>query len=281
MGMPSTEPIRQALNEPNKKGKGAPTAHSNTLAASAAASVANCANVIIRWGMVILYPKVYNPVMDTSSSQNQAITCYRDLIARLQSGAVVPGDYLREQLLAEEFGVSRTPVREALRKLETEGLLVSEPRLGMRVRALDYTEVIELYEVRLVHERAVARIAAAKVTDVELLELKDIQAAFEKTKNNAGKMAGLNQKFHFALLQTAKNRFLTRAVESMQRSMLLLGPSTLNDTKRANAAIKEHRGIIQALEKRDADKAEDIMSMHLQNAQRSRIRQYQENPWHD
>ncbi len=228
-----------------------------------------------------MYPKVYNLVMDSSSSQNQAISCYRDLVSRLQTGAIVPGDYLREQTLAEEFSVSRTPVREALRKLETEGLLVSEPRLGMRVRALDYTEVIELYEVRLVHERAVARIAAAKVTDVELLELKDIQASIEKEKNNAGKMAALNQKFHFALLQMAKNRFLTRAVEGMQRSMLLLGPSTLTDSKRASVAIKEHRAIIQALEKRDADKAESVMNTHLQNAQRSRIRQYQEHPWHD
>jgi len=164
-----------------------------------------------------------------SSSENQASSLYRELIIRLQSGVIVPGDYLREQQVSEEFGVSRTPVREALRKLETEGLLVSEPRLGMRVRVLDYAEVIELYEVREVHERAVARIA--------------------------------------------------RAVETMQRTMLVLGPSTLADSKRAGVAIKEHRALIKALEKRDADKAESIMSTHLQNAQRSRIRQYQKEPW--
>ena len=214
-----------------------------------------------------------------NTSENQAISCYRELIDRLQAGAIQPGDYLREQQLAEEFGISRTPVREALRKLETEGLLVSEPRLGMRVRVLDYTEVIEIYEVREVHERAVARIAAVKATDIELAELKNIQASFEKAKNNSGKMAALNQQFHFALLQMAKNRFLTKAVESMQRTMLVLGPSTLTEPKRANTAIKEHRALIQALEKRDADKAESIMSTHLQNAQQSRIRQYQQNPW--
>jgi len=214
-----------------------------------------------------------------STSENQAVSCYRELIDRLQAGAIQPGDYLREQLIAEEFGISRTPVREALRKLETEGLLVSENRLGMRVRVLDYTEVIEIYEVREVHERAVARIAAVKATDIELAELKNIQAKFEKAKNNASKLAAFNQQFHFALLQMAKNRFLTKAVESMQRTMLVLGPSTLADGKRANVAIKEHRALIQALEKRDADKAESIMSTHLQNAQQSRIRQYQQNPW--
>jgi len=214
-----------------------------------------------------------------SPSENQAASCHRELIRRLQSGVIVPGDYLREQQVAQEFGISRTPVREALRKLETEGLLVSEPRMGMRVRMLDYAEVIELYEVREVHERAVARIASEKATEIELLELKDIQAAFEKAKNNAGKMASLNQQFHFALLQMAKNRFLTRAVESMQRSLLVLGPSTLADSKRAGVAIKEHRALIQAIEKRDADKAESVMATHLQNAQRSRIRQYQKNPW--
>jgi len=215
----------------------------------------------------------------TASSDNQAIACYKELIGRLQSGAIVPGDYLREQQIAKEFGVSRTPVREALRKLETEGLLVSESRLGMRVRVLDYADIIELYEVREVHERAVARIAASKATDIELLELRDIQTAFEKASKNPVKMASLNQQFHFALLQMAKNRFLTRAVETMQRSMLVLGPSTLGDSKRAGTAIKEHRSLIQALEKRDADKAESIMSTHLQNAQRTRIRQYQRNPF--
>lgn len=215
----------------------------------------------------------------TSASENQAVNCYRELIARLQRGLIKPGDYLREQQLSTEFGISRTPVREALRKLEAEGLAVAESRLGMRVRTLDYQEVIELYEVREVHERAVARIAAAKATDIELHELKAIQSKIEKVRSNAGQMAVLNQQFHFALLQMAKNRFLTKAVESMQRTMLVLGPSTLADDKRAAIAIKEHRALLQAITKADADKAETIMSQHLQNAQRSRIRQYQKEPW--
>ena len=214
-----------------------------------------------------------------STSDNQALSCYRELITRLQCGDIKPGDYLREQQVADEFGVSRTPVREALRKLEAEGLAVAESRLGMRVRTLDYQEVVELYEVREVHERAVARIAATKATDIELQELSDIQAQLEKEKSNAGKMALHNQRFHFALLQMAKNRFLTRAVESMQRTLLVLGPSTLTDNKRAATAIKEHRALLQAISKGDADKAESIMSLHLRNAQRSRIRQYQQEPW--
>ncbi|MFT4726569.1 MAG: DNA-binding GntR family transcriptional regulator [Granulosicoccus sp.] len=215
----------------------------------------------------------------SSTTENQAMYCYQQLVLGLQKSKILPGDYLREQPLAEEFGVSRTPVREALRKLESEGLVESEPRLGMRVRTLDYTEVIELYEVREVHERAVARIAATKATEIELFELKDVQTALENVKNSPQKMAPLNQRFHFALLQMAKNRFLTRAVGTMQRTMLVLGPSTLGDPKRAATAIKEHRALIQAIEKRDADKAESIMSQHLQNAQRSRIRQYQRAPW--
>jgi len=215
----------------------------------------------------------------SSANENQATYCYRQLVLGLQQADIQPGEYLREQTLAEEFGVSRTPVREALRKLESEGLVEAEPRQGMRVRTLDYTEVIELYEVREVHERAVARLAASKANDIELLELKETQAAFEKAKNDPRKMAPLNQRFHFTLLQMAKNRFLTRAVETMQRTILVLGPSTLADPKRAAIAIEEHRAIIQAVEKGDADKAEAIMSQHLKNAQRSRIRQYQQEPW--
>jgi len=214
----------------------------------------------------------------TSKSDNQALSCYRELIIRLQSGAIKPGDYLREQAIVEEFGISRTPAREALRKLETDGLLVSEARFGMRVRVLDYTEVIELYELREVHERAVARIAAVKATAIELQELKEIHTQFSNAINNTNKMAALNQQFHYALLLMAKNRFLTRAVESMQRTLLILGPSTLSESKRAAKAIKEHAALIQALEKKDADMAEEIMSNHLLNAQRSRIRQYQKYP---
>ncbi len=210
------------------------------------------------------------------ASENQSVSCYRELVARLQRGDIKPGDYLREQAVAEEFGVSRTPVREALRKLETEGLAVAESRLGMRVRTLDYIEVVELYEVREIHERAVARLAASKATEIELLELGAIQTQIEKSKTNATQMAALNQRFHLALLQMAKNRFLTRAVESMLRTLLILGPSTLEDPKRASTAIKEHRALIQAIRKRDGDKAESIMSEHLQSAQRYRIRMYQQ-----
>jgi len=173
----------------------------------------------------------------TSIFENQAVYCYEQLILRLQRTDIQSGDYLREQALAKQFGVSRTPVREALRKLELEGLVESEPRSGMRVRSLDYTDVIELYEVREVHERAVARLAASKSTDIEMLELKELQADFAAAKNNPKKLAPLNQRFHYALLLMAKNRFLTRAVETMQRTLLILGPSTLSDPKRAASAI--------------------------------------------
>ena len=214
------------------------------------------------------------------STENQSASCYQQLLARLQYGDIKPGDYLREQVVAAEFGVSRTPVRDALRKLETEGLAVAEPRLGMRVRSLDYTEVMELYEVREVHERAVAKLAASKATDIELQELEATQAALEAAKSNASKMAELNQCFHFALLQMARNRFLTKAVESMQRTVYLLGPTTLNDVERATAAIKEHRALIRALRKRDTEKAEAVMAEHWRNAHRYRIRQYQQDGWH-
>ena len=142
-GTPNAAAIRQALKEPNKNGSGAPIQYRKKPATNAKTSVMTWFRVSSRRLIASLYANVYNEAM-IFSSENQAITCSREPIDQLMSGSIQPGDYLREQSVAEEFGISRTLVREALRKLETKGLLVSEPRLRMREPVLDYTEVLEI-----------------------------------------------------------------------------------------------------------------------------------------
>jgi DNA-binding GntR family transcriptional regulator len=212
----------------------------------------------------------------TEIKENQAIGCYQQLLTRIQKGQLKPGDYLREQVIAEELGVSRTPVREALRRLESDGLVISEPRFGMVIRDLSYAEVIELYEIREVLERTAAQMSARVITDVELQELEVIQAGMEAARNDAREMALLNHTFHVAILNSAKNRYLWKALESVQKAMLILGPSTMEFPERAETAIEEHRLLLEALRARDVTLAEKVMGEHLTNAQRYRLRQFHE-----
>ncbi len=208
--------------------------------------------------------------------ENQAIGCYQQLLTQIQRGQLKPGDYLREQAIAEALGVSRTPVREALRRLESDGLVTSEPRFGMVIRDLSYAEVIELYQIREVLERTAAQMSARVITEVELQELEVIQSRMEKVRHDAREMALINHTFHVAILNSAKNRYLWKALESVQKAMLILGPSTMEFPERAETAIEEHRSLLDALRARDVTLAEKVMGEHLTNAQRYRLKQFHE-----
>ena len=210
------------------------------------------------------------------AKENQAIGCYQQLLTQIQRGQLKPGDYLREQAIAEALGVSRTPVREALRRLESDGLVTSEPRFGMVIRDLSYAEVIELYQIREVLERTAAQMSARVITEVELQELEVIQSRMEKVRHDAREMALINHTFHVAILNSAKNRYLWKALESVQKAMLILGPSTMEFPERAETAIEEHRSLLDALRARDVTLAEKVMGEHLTNAQRYRLKQFHE-----
>ena len=210
----------------------------------------------------------------TEVKENQAIGCYQQLLTQIQGGQLKPGDYLREQAIAEALSISRTPVREALRRLESDGLVTSEPRFGMVVRDLSYAEVIELYQIREVLERTAAQMSARVITEVELQELEVIQSRMEKARHDAREIALINHTFHVAILNSAKNRYLWKALESVQKAMLILGPSTMEFPERAETAIEEHRSLLDALRARDVTLAEKVMGEHLTNAQRYRLKQF-------
>ena len=107
----------------------------------------------------------------------QGQSAYRRLLAEIRTGQLLPGARLRETELAERLGISRTPVREAIRQLEADGLVTHQARQGATIRNLDYAEVIELYEMRSVLEGTAARLAARMASQVELAELTEINEA--------------------------------------------------------------------------------------------------------
>ena len=206
---------------------------------------------------------------DYDTPQGQG--AYLKLLEEIRRGELQPGARLRETELAERLGISRTPVREAIRQLESDGLVVHLPRQGAAVRTLDYPEGMELYEMRTVLEGTAARLAARSASEVELKELRALN----------GELAGaghpreayeLNRQFHLTLLDAAKNRFLVRATEALQKTMLILGTTTLIEPHRAEQAVHEHAVILDALEARDGARAEELMRAHIEAAQGARLR---------
>ncbi len=209
---------------------------------------------------------------DPQSTENlHGNAAYTALLAEIRDGQLAPGDRLRETELAHRFGVSRTPVREAIRQLEADGLVTHLPRVGATVRKLEYSEVMELYEMRVVLECAAARMAARSASDVEIIEIEAIAAELASVGKGT-EASRLNRQFHRALLDAAKNRFLSKSMFSLQRALMILGPTTLSDAERYDGAVKEHRAIIEALIARDGATAEAAMRAHILAGQRARIR---------
>jgi DNA-binding GntR family transcriptional regulator len=202
----------------------------------------------------------------------QGESAYRRLLEDIRAGALKPGARLTETELAERLAISRTPVREALRRLEADGLVTHEPRVGAMVRALDHAEVMELYEMRSVIEGAAARLAARAASPVEIdaLEALNVRMA---TATDAQARAEANRAFHLTLIDAARNRYLVRAAAAVHKPLLILGPTTLDEDGRAEAAVAEHADILAALTARDGAAAEAAMRRHMDAAHRVRLRQ--------
>lgn len=206
---------------------------------------------------------------DTDGPQGQS--AYRRLLVEIRLGQLPPGARLRETELAERLGISRTPVREAIRQLEADGLVTHQARQGATIRNLDYAEVIELYEMRSVLEGTAARLAARVAQRVELIELTELNDALAASAPGAAAQE-LNRQFHRTLLDAARNRFLIKTMSALQKTLLILGPSTLAEPARPEAAAAEHARVIAALAAHDADAAEAAMRAHVEAALNARIR---------
>lgn len=200
----------------------------------------------------------------------QGEQAYQRLIEAIASGELPPGTRLRETDLSERLGLSRTPVREALRALEADGLVQHQPRQGAMVRQLDHAEVMELYEMRAVLEGTAARLAARMASEIELQALRALNADF--AAGDARTAAELNRQFHNTLIGASRNRFLLHAVEGLRKTMLILGPTTMSIESRIQEAVAEHAEVIGALQERDGPRAEHLMRSHIEAAQLSRLK---------
>ena len=198
---------------------------------------------------------------------------YQKLRAAIEVGELKPGQRVMEVEVAEWLKVSRTPVREALRRLESEGMLVVEPRMGLVVASISRQAMLELYVMREVLEGTAARLCARNASDLEVMELDELVKREARLQNDAQALVRHNRLFHEALHRGAHNRYLEKSLAAVNASMYLLGPSQMLLPARAETARNEHAEIFDCIRKRDADAAEATARRHVRAAQQQRVKQ--------
>ena len=186
----------------------------------------------------------------------------------IRDGKLRPGDRLREVDVAESLAVSRTPVREALKHLEALGLVVPSVG-GMKVRVLSPQQVNELYTAWAELEGVAARQAAlnARPADIALMRSICEQWSPDLTPERLGV---LNHRLHQAIYAASSNTFLQRALDGVENAVALLGLQTYIEQQRRADAGAEHRSIVEAIARRDADKAAAAASAHIEQAEKVR-----------
>lgn len=209
---------------------------------------------------------------ETTAELSQGQLAFDKLMAAIEAGQFQPGDRLRETDVAERFGLSRTPVREALRRLEAENIIEHRPRIGAAIRRLGQTEIVELYEMRRVLERMAAEQAAKHASEAEVEALAALNAELEAEGADPARAAAINQRFHRAVYMAARNRFLLDAARAMNNALLLLGPTTLVEPERVRAVVADHARIIEAIGRGDIEAAGRAAAEHLQGSLRYRLK---------
>ena len=200
---------------------------------------------------------------------NDAYTLILDAI---EGGMFKPGERLVEAELAERFGVSRTPVREALQRLETQGMLRRDGR-SLSVAALDHNQLSELYAVRTALEGLAARLAARHATEEELRVLRSMVT--EDTALLGGDprvLSRANKRFHQQIHLASHNRFLVQQLIMVHRAMALMATTSFAAEGRDGPALAEHGRIVAAIEARDGDAACAALKEHISKAYETRLR---------
>ena len=211
-----------------------------------------------------MYPLGYeSDVPMSTQTQSSGETAYDALVTALRRGDYTPGDRLREEEVACRLRLSRTPVREALRRLENDRIIEHRPRVGAVIRKLTRTEIVELFDMRAVLERTAAKMAAKHGAKAEFDALAALNERIIANREAPAAAAAFNQDFHIGLYHAARNRFLLDAARALNNSLLLLGPTTYSDSGRIDVVAQEHDAIVAALRAGDGEGAADAAEAHL------------------
>jgi DNA-binding GntR family transcriptional regulator len=203
-----------------------------------------------------------------TSDVPRAEQVYRRLLQGIRDGDYNPGERIKEATVAKELGLSRTPVREAIRRLQSEGRVTIEPQRGAVVAELKRLEISELYLLRQQLEGIAARFAAQHASD---LEIEHMEAILERAHAKEAEPRILNQTnwdLHHAIFYAAKNRYLLKVFDALKDDLALLRGERYIPKGRPNSLYQEHKAIVEAIRARDPDGAEAAAKAHIDNSYR-------------
>ena len=184
---------------------------------------------------------------------------------RIFARELEPGSWIDELKLAEEYGISRTPLREALKVLAAEGLVTMKVRRGAYVTEVSEKDLADVYHLLALLESDAAGVVAERATDAELAELQTLHDALEAATGERDRFFALNEQFHMRVLELARNRWREQMVADLRKVMKLNRHNSLLKTGRIEESLAEHRAIVSALAERNAALAVQRMREHFQS----------------
>lgn len=189
----------------------------------------------------------------------------------IREGRIATGTHLTEVDLAAWLGMSRTPIREAMRQLQSEGLLLNQPFRGALVMRLDAEDMRQMFALRELLEPAAAAACARNAGPPEIAALQAILAEESAQLDNPSALIPLNRQFHDIILECARNQFLSRAMAGVYALVPLLGDSNLLNAFHAREAHAQHRALLVAIERQDAANAERLAREHVRHSLKTRL----------
>lgn len=214
--------------------------------------------------MILLekHPKIKDPMEQTDSLEQQA---YEQIKAAIFEKTLKPGEKIRLAEWADRLNMSRTPVRDTLRRLENEGLVIRESERQWHVYLLNLDDVYKIFEARLGVDAQIAYLAAMNITDEQLIKVQMILDEAEQThlQNDYEQYHTIDEKFHQLLNQASNNEYLVQFQQALVDKLTRLYPQGINIGNRLEASINENKLIAQSLIAHDPEKAREYQIAHI------------------
>jgi len=199
---------------------------------------------------------------------------YTQIKGKIITAEMPPGSVINEAQLMDEFALGRTPIREAIKQLQTENLVMVTPRKGMYVADIAVTDLLQIFEVRIELESFSTRLAVDRITEHEIADLQKLAKAYQEADlSNKEVLIKLDGEFHALLAKATHNKFLIKEIEHYYNLSLRIWYIALNYANPDDIDVDAHIEILEAIQARDAEKAGLRMRKHIQDFHKT-IKQY-------